>query len=153
MKEWTKRVRYISRMRILQKEGKRYLLCAHARYENSSKLVRRYIWRKRWKRKEKNARYVFRVRMRDMSVRKISRRRNIWEEYCVKGRRRVPNRNSSQFIIRWNLIAQASPASRRKRSRWKQGGSGEYVEIRVERSSLLKDRAGGDLCRVGTVYL
>lgn len=46
-----------------------------------------------------------------------------------------------------------------KRSRWMEGGCwqsgglGEYVEIRVERSSLLKDRAGGDLCRVGSVYL
>lgn len=44
-----------------------------------------YISRERWKRKEKNARYVFRVRMRDVSVRKISRRRDIWEENCVKG--------------------------------------------------------------------
>lgn len=29
----------------------------------------------------------------------------------------------------------------------------EYVEIRVEPSSLLKDRAVGDLCRVASVYL
>lgn len=47
--------------------------------------VRTYISRKRWKRKEKNARYVSRVRMRDVSVREISRRRNIWEGNCVKG--------------------------------------------------------------------
>lgn len=81
-----------------------------------------YISRERWKRKEKNARYVFRVRMRDVSVRKISRRRDIWEENCVKGEEEEHRIETARSIIRWNSIAQASPASRRKRSRWKQGG-------------------------------
>lgn len=74
-------------------------------------------------------------------------------------RGKPPNLEASEFYvsnIHRNSIAQASPADREGKDQGGKkaaGGLREYVEIRVEPSSLLKDRAGGDLCRVGTVYL
>lgn len=74
-------------------------------------------------------------------------------------RGKPPNLEANAFSvsnIHRNSIAQASPADREGKDQGGKKAAGrlrEYVEIRVEPSSLLKDRAGGDLCRVGTVYL
>lgn len=82
---------------------------------------------------------------------------NLKEEKQKRGK--PPNLEANAFSvsnIHRNSIAQASPADHEGKDQGRKkaaGGLREYVEIRVEPSSLLKDRAGGDLCRVGTVYL
>lgn len=93
----------------------------------------------------------------------VQRGRNSREQWDLKEEKRKggkpPNLEANAFPvsnIHRNSIAQASPADREGKDQGGKkaaGGLREYVEIRVEPSSLLKDRAGGDLCRVGTVYL
>lgn len=93
----------------------------------------------------------------------VHRGRNSREQWDLKEKKqkggKPPNLEANAFSvsnIHRNSIAQASPADREGKDQGGKkatGGLREYVEIRVEPSSLLKDRAGGDLCRVGTVYL
>lgn len=95
--------------------------------------------------------------MRDVSARKISRGRLYLGRKLYK--RKEKSTESKQFAVYYSLefdCASFTCFAEEKikvETRWRDARLGEYVEIRVERSSLLKDRAGGDLCRVGTVYL